>query len=93
MTDPENTPENTPDSTGEILDTPAAQRRYALNLLLDAWEAAFAAGCEPSQIASAALFVTLTDLVEQNGAEAVAEFIGGLPERIKQGEFTLSSES
>jgi hypothetical protein len=61
----------------------------ALELILDAWDEAMAAGAEPEVIASVAIYAALADMVDRHGEAAVAEFCAGLPERIHRGEFTL----
>jgi hypothetical protein len=65
------------------------QKRAALTLLLDAWEAALAQGVEPDVLASVAIYAALADMVDQHGADAVAGFAEGLPARIRAGEFTV----
>jgi transcription initiation factor TFIIIB Brf1 subunit/transcription initiation factor TFIIB len=65
------------------------QKRRALDLVLDAWEKALAAGAEPEVVASVAIYAALADMVDRHGAEAVAEFCATLPERARNGEFTL----
>lgn len=66
-----------------------AQKALALDLILDAWDQALAKGAEPEVIASVAIFAALADMVDMFGAEAVAEFCGDLPTRVRAGEFTL----
>ena len=61
----------------------------ALQLILDAWDAALAEGAEAEVIASVAIYAALADMVDRYGAEAVAEFCATLPERTRRGEFTL----
>lgn len=61
----------------------------ALQLVLDAWEKALAEGAEPEVIASVAIYAALADMVDRYGEEAVAEFCASLPERARNGEFTL----
>lgn len=65
------------------------QKKTALGYLLDAWEEAQFDGVEPDIIANAALFTALCNLIETYGEEAVAELAKGLPDRIRQGEYTL----
>lgn len=68
-----------------------AQKALALDLVLDAWDQALAKGVEPEVIASVAIFAALADMVDQFGAEPVADFCGDLPARVRAGEFTLDS--
>ena len=63
----------------------------ALELILNAWDEALAAGAEPEMVASVAMFAALADMVDRYGEEAVAEFCAGLPERARKGEFTLKA--
>lgn len=74
------------DKAGTAVD---ARRAEALELLLDAWEAALEDGIEPEILASSAIFVALTDMIENHGEEFVAQMAEGLPARIRAGEFTL----
>jgi len=68
------------------------QKALALDLLLDAWDQALAAGVEPEMLASVGLYASFVDMVDRFGAEAVAEFCATLPARVRAGEFTLSDE-
>jgi hypothetical protein len=61
----------------------------ALHFILQAWEDGAANGLAPEQMAYAALFTALSDLVAAYGEEAVAVLTTGLGARIKSGEFTL----
>lgn len=71
--------------------TPASdeQKRLALNLLLDAWDAALRQGVAPELLATTAIYTALTDMVEEHGEEAVARLMDDLPDRIRRGDFTL----
>jgi hypothetical protein len=62
----------------------------ALNLILEAWDEGTESGVPTEQMAYAALFTALTDLVAQFGEEAVIRLTRGLEERINVGEFSLS---
>ena len=62
----------------------------ALNLILAAWDEGTECGVPPEQMAYAALFTALTDLVGQFGEEAVIGLTRGLEGRINTGEFTLN---
>ena len=65
----------------------------ALELILDAWEKARADGAEPEVIASVAIYTALADMVDRYGADAVAQFCESLPERVRNGEFTLGDSA
>lgn len=64
----------------------------ALELVLEAWDKALAEGADPDTVASVALYAALTDMVDRYGAEAVADFCATLPERTRNGEFTLADD-
>lgn len=66
-----------------------ARRLRALDLFLDAWEAALAEGLEPDLLAQTAIFAALTDLVDNHGEEHTARLAEALPQRVRDGEFTL----
>ena len=61
----------------------------ALDLNLAAWDEGADTGVAPEQMAYAALFTALTDLVSIYGEEAVVKLTRGLEQRIDSGEFTL----
>jgi hypothetical protein len=61
----------------------------ALSLILAAWDEGAENGVAPEQMAYAALFTALTDLVSLYGEEAVKTLANGLERRIDMGEFTL----
>lgn len=61
----------------------------ALSLILAAWDEGTESGVAPEQMAYAALFTALTDLVSLYGEDAVKKLAGGLERRIEIGEFTL----
>jgi hypothetical protein len=62
----------------------------ALSLILEAWDEGTESGVPTEQMAYAALFTALTDLVGQFGEEAVIGLTRGLEGRINTGEFTLN---
>ncbi|HVZ98780.1 MAG TPA: hypothetical protein VG841_00545 [Caulobacterales bacterium] len=68
-----------------------AQKARALDLVLDAWDKALAEGVEGEVLASVAIFAALVDMIDRFGPEAVAGFCETLPERVRNGEFTLSA--
>jgi hypothetical protein len=61
----------------------------ALSLILEAWDEGTESGVPAEQMAYAAMFTALTDLVSQFGEDAVVKLARGLERRIKVGEFTL----
>ncbi|MGQ0456479.1 MAG: hypothetical protein ACT4OU_05400 [Hyphomicrobium sp.] len=62
----------------------------ALDLILAAWDEGVDTGVQPQQMAYAALFTALTDLVAIYGEDAVIHLTRGLENRIVEGEFTLA---
>lgn len=62
----------------------------ALSLILDAWDEGTDSGLAPEQMAYAALFAALTDLVSLYGEDAVVKLARGLERRVELGEFSLS---
>jgi hypothetical protein len=65
----------------------------ALDLILAAWEEGLDCGLAPEQMAYAALFTALTDLVGIYGEPAVIKLVRGLEGRVGHGEFTLSRKT
>lgn len=61
----------------------------ALSLILEAWDEGTENGVAPEQMAYAALFAALSDLVSLHGEDAVARLARGLERRVERGEFTL----
>ncbi len=75
------------------LQSPSPQqeaKQVALRYILEAWEEAVYDGLEPDSIASAAIFAALSDMIATYGEEPVAAMCARLPERIRNGEFTVS---
>jgi hypothetical protein len=62
----------------------------ALSLILAAWDEGTVSGVAPEQMAYAALFTALTDLVALYGEDAVIKLARGLERRLELGEFTLN---
>ena len=73
----------------EELETDDANLK-ALDLILAAWDKGVDTGVAPEQMAYAALFTALTDLVAIYGEDAVIKLTRGLEKRVSEGEFTLS---
>jgi hypothetical protein len=69
-------------------DDPEKKAR-ALELVLDAWDQALAEEVDPEVIASVAIYAAMADMVDRFGEQAVADFCATLPQRIRNGEFTL----
>jgi hypothetical protein len=69
----------------EIVD----QKRSALRLMAMAFEESADDGVDPDCMTQAALFYALKEFVLVYGEEAVARFAEGLPQRIRDGEFTV----
>ena len=69
------------------------QKAMALDLILDAWDKALSEGVEPEVLASVGIYAALVDMVDRYGVEAVGDFCATLPERVRNGEFTLKDEN
>ena len=69
--------------------TIADKKRAAFEMLADAMADAEAEGIERDIVTQAALFAALIDLVSAFGEEAVAEFATRLPDRVRNGEFSV----
>ena len=65
------------------------EKQAALRFILDAWEEAIYEGLDPDCIATAAIFAALSDMIATYGEEPVATLCERLPERIRNGEFTV----
>ncbi len=65
------------------------QRQLALEYLAQAWNDAEQDGLDRESIAHAALFAAIATLVRDFGEESTAKIIANLPERIRNGEYTL----
>jgi hypothetical protein len=63
----------------------------AMNLIVDAYEAALARGVPPETVATAAVSSSLGLMVQLHGEEAVAKMIEDLPEKIRAGTFSHKS--
>ena len=75
---------------GDEVDLPAQdEKQAALRFILDAWEEAIYEGLDPDCIATAAIFAALSDMIATYGEEPVAVLCERLPERIRNGEFTV----
>ena len=65
------------------------QKQTALSYLNEAWAEARHDGVDGDCLAQASLFAAFAELVTTYGEDAVAKFCEGLPERVRNGEFTL----
>lgn len=74
--------------TGELAESDDTSFR-ALSLILAAWDEGTESGVAPEQMAYAALFTALSDLVGLFGEEAVIKLTRGLERRLAHGEFTM----
>ena len=79
--------EEFPNNHGEVSQE---EKRAALRYILDAWEEAVYEGVEPDNLATAAIFAALSDMVAAYGEEPVAVMTEGLARRIRHGEFTVN---
>ena len=65
------------------------QKRVALRYLQEAWAEASLDGIDGDCLAQSCLFAAFFELVSTYGEEAAARFAMGLPDRIRNGEFSL----
>jgi hypothetical protein len=65
------------------------ERQMALEYIAEAWNSAEQDGLEGEALAHAALFAAFATLVKTFGEEATADLVSRLPERIRQGEYSL----
>jgi len=65
-------------------------RHAALRYILDAWEEAIYDGLDADCVATAAIFAALSDMIASYGEEPVAVMAERLPQRIRNGEFTVA---
>jgi hypothetical protein len=72
-------------ASGDISD----QKQAALRLMLDAFAEADLDGIDPDCMAQVALFAAFKEFVTAYGEEPVAKFAERLPERVRNGEFTV----
>lgn len=73
-----------------MLDSEREERQIALEYIAEAWNAAEDDGVEAHALAHASLFAAITSLVTSYGEDAVADLVGGLPDRIRSGEYNLT---
>jgi len=65
------------------------QKQAALSYLNEAWAEARHDGVDGDCLAQASLFAACAELVGTYGEDAVAKFTEGLPNRVRNGEFSL----
>ena len=65
------------------------QKRAALGYHNEAWAEARHEGVDGDCLAQASLFTAFAELVSTYGEDAVAKFVEGLPNRVRNGEFSL----
>ena len=68
----------------------AEERRAALAYVTEAFAEALFAGIDGDCFANAALFTALQQLVDTFGEEPVAKLCEGLPQRVRNGEYTVA---
>ena len=68
------------------------QKKLALDLFLQAWDKAMDAGVDSDLLSEVLIYMGVTDLVADRGEDWTAEVFEDLPERIREGEFTLPEE-
>jgi hypothetical protein len=66
------------------------QKQAALSYLNEAWAEARHDGVDGDCLAQASLFAAFAELVTTYGEDAVAQFVEGLPSRVRNGEFSLA---
>ncbi len=64
------------------------QKKAALGYVHEAWAAARLDGIDDDCMAQACLFAALIEFVSTYGEDAAAKFAEGLPDRIRNGEFS-----
>lgn len=69
--------------------TIADKKRAAFEMLTDAMADAEAEGIERDIVTQAALFAAMIDLVATYGEDAVSDYVAKLPERVRNGEFSV----
>jgi len=71
---------------------PERQKKIVLELFLEAWDKASEAGVDPEVLCEVMVYMGITDLVADRGEDWTAEIFEDLPERIREGEFTMPEE-
>ena len=71
---------------------PDRQKKIALELFLEAWDKATEAGIDCDLLSEVLIYMGVTDLVADRGEDWTAEVFEDLPERIREGEFTMPGD-
>jgi len=71
---------------------PSSQKKIALDLLLEAWDKGIEVGLDRDLMGEVMIYMGITDLVADLGQDCTADAFEDLPDRIRQGEFTLPGE-
>jgi hypothetical protein len=66
------------------------QKQAALSYLSEAWAEARHDGVDGDCLAQASLFAAFAELVRTYGEDAVAKFVEGLVDRVRNGEFSTA---
>ena len=66
------------------------QKQAALSYLNEAWADARHDGVDGDCLAQASLFAALAELVGTYGEDAVADYLEGIPSRVRNGEYSLT---
>ena len=72
--------------------SPDRQKKIALDLFLEAWDKAMEAGIDSDLLSEVLIYMGVTDLVADRGEDWTADVFEDLPERIREGEFTMPEE-
>jgi hypothetical protein len=72
--------------------SPDRQKKIALDLFLEAWDKAMEVGVDSDLLSEVLIYMGVTDLVADRGEDWTAEVFEDLPERIREGEFTMPEE-
>lgn len=71
---------------------PDRQKKIVLELFLEAWDKATEAGVDPDLVSEVIVYMGITDLVADRGEDWTANALEDLPDRIREGEFTMPEE-
>jgi hypothetical protein len=72
--------------------SPDRQKKIALDLFLEAWDRAMEVGIDSDLLSEVLIYMGVTDLVADRGEDWTADVFEDLPERIREGEFTMPEE-
>jgi hypothetical protein len=68
------------------------QKKIVLDLFLEAWDKAVEVGIDLDLMSEVLVYMGVTDLVADRGEDWTADAFEDLPDRIREGEFTLPEE-